>query len=101
MHFLKKTYQLLFFLLIVLVFSSCGTKKGMEDRPNISQYSVSESPRITINDSLFFKDENSLRKNEYGQWEMIASGNPLDLGNIIGVLSQELIVVESPLNCMS
>ena len=97
MHFLKKTYQLLFFLLIVLVFSSCGTKKGMEDRPNISQYSVSESPRITINDSLFFKDENSLRKNEYGQWEMIASGNPLDLGNIIGVLSQELIVKQEDL----
>ena len=93
----KRTYHFLFFILLLLLISSCGTKKSLNDRPNIERYSLSESPRISINDSLFFKDENSLRKNKYGQWELVASGNPLELGNSIGVLSTELIVKQENL----
>ncbi len=97
MKFLKIKYHFFLLTIIITFFISCGTKKGMEDRPDISQYSVSESPRTTINDSLFFKDKSSLRKNKFGQWELVASGNPLDLGNTIGVLSQELIVKQEDL----
>ena len=83
-------FVILFFLAIFL--SSCGTKKSLNDRPDISSYSLNETPRQTINDSLFFKYDNSLRKNEYGQWELVAFGkNPYDLGNTIGVLTQELM----------
>jgi len=97
MQLIKLKYYLVFFLLILVVLSSCGTKKGMQDRPDISQYSISESPRTTINDTLFFKDSNSLRKNKYGQWELVASGNSLELGNSIGELSKELIVKQEDL----
>lgn len=91
-----KYYKVLLITSLVLI-TSCGTKKGLEDRPNISQYSISQTPRIKINDSLFYKDNNSLRKNQFGQWELVASGNPLELGNSIGVLSHELIVKQENL----
>tara|TARA_R110000787_G_scaffold183014_3_gene295023 strand:- start:8949 stop:10628 length:1680 start_codon:yes stop_codon:yes gene_type:complete len=84
-------YWSLLGLLVSVVFISCGTKKSINDRPDISSYSINKSPRIEINDSLFFKGTNSLRKNKYGQWELIVSGNPLEIGNDMGVLSSELI----------
>ena len=89
-------FAMLFFSAIML--TSCGTKKSLNDRPDISSYSLNEAPRQTINDSLFFKDKSSLRKNEYGQWELVAFGNnPYDLGNSIGVLTQELMVKQEDL----
>lgn len=88
---LKYTYQYLVLLLISGIIFSCGVKKSQNNQPNISSYSISNDSRIEINDTLIFKGNNSLRKNQYGQWELIAEGNPLDLGNSIGVLSQELM----------
>lgn len=78
-------------LLASIFFISCGTKKSINDRPDISNYTLNNSSRIQINDTLFFEGSNSLRKNDYGQWEMVVSGNPLELGNNMGVLSTELI----------
>ncbi len=80
------------FLLIISLLYSCNVKKSILDRPNIASYTVNKEKRTSINDSLFFKGINSLRKNEYGQWELVAIGkNPLDLGNSIGSLSRELL----------
>lgn len=87
----KWIYRLLVFTFITGLFVSCGVKKAQKDLPDISSYQLNTNPRIKINDSLFFKEDNSLRKNKYGQWELVASGNPYDLGNTIGVLSEELI----------
>lgn len=86
---LKYCFLVLSLFLGTLV--SCGVKKGQKDRPDTSAYSIKTEPRIQFNDSLYFKGANSLRKNQFGQWELVASGNPLDLGNTIGDLSQELI----------
>ena len=86
---LKYCFLVLSLFLGTLV--SCGVKKGQKDRPDTSAYSIKTEPRIQLNDSLYFKGDNSLRKNQFGQWELVASGNPLDLGNTIGDLSQELI----------
>ena len=97
MRFYNRKYYLLIAIVFIAFFTSCGTKKGINDLPDISSYSVSDSPRIEINDTLFFKDNNSLRKNIFGQWELVASGNPLELGNSIGVLSTELIVKQEEL----
>jgi len=95
---LKSTYGLLILVYITFVFSSCGTKKSLNDLPDLSSYTLNEQPRQTINDSLFFKEKSSLRKNEFGQWELIAFGNnPYDLGNTIGVLTQELMVSQEDL----
>ena len=79
---------------IILTFSlllSCGIKKHQKNIPDVSKYSMDSSKRTEINDSLFFKGNSSLRKNKYAQWELVAYGNPLDLGNSIGELSKELI----------
>ncbi len=95
---LKSTYGLLILVYITFVFSSCGTKKSLNDLPDLSSYTLNEQPRQTINDSLFFKEKSSLRKNEFGQWELVAFGNnPYDLGNTIGVLTQELMVSQEDL----
>ncbi|PHS67644.1 MAG: acyl-CoA--6-aminopenicillanic acid acyl-transferase [Flavobacterium sp.] len=93
----KNNYYFLVVVLFSVVLSSCGTKKSIKDRPDISQYTIDDSPRVTINDTLFFKGKNSLRKNIFGQWELVASGNPLELGNSIGVLSKELIIKQEEL----
>ena len=79
-------------LIFIMALVSCGIKKGQVDRPDISSYSLSEESRVHINDSLFFKGTNSIRKNQFGQWELVATGNPYDLGNTIGSLSQELLI---------
>ncbi len=87
----KLRYRILVFAFIAGLFVSCGVKKAQKDLPDVSSYQLNNNPRIEINDTLFFMDDNSLRKNKYGQWEILASGNPYDLGNTIGVLSEELI----------
>ena len=96
---LKMTYRLLFFLIFIsIAFTSCGTKKSINDRPDLSSYSLNEAPRQKVNDSLYFKENSSLRKNEFGQWELVAFGNnPYDLGNTVGVLTQELMVKQEDL----
>ena len=91
MRVVKLKYHFLVLNLFLGLLVSCGVKKGQKDRPDVSTYSISKDPRIRLNDSLYFKGDNSLRKNQYGQWELVASGNPLELGNTIGDLSQELI----------
>lgn len=88
---LKWIYRFLVFTFIAGLVVSCGVKKAQKDLPDVSSYQLDDSSRIEINDTLFFKSNNSLRKNKFGQWEMVASGNPYDLGNTIGVLSEELI----------
>lgn len=93
---LKMTYGLL--ILISIFFSSCGTKKSIDNRPDLSSYSIEEAPRQKVNDSLYFKENSSLRKNEFGQWELVAFGdNPYDLGNTVGVLTQELMIKQEDL----
>ena len=98
MYRLKGTYRFVILVVAFIVFSSCGAKKSLNDLPDVSSYTLSEQSRIALNDSLFFKDESSLRKNEFGQWELVAFGNnPYDLGNTIGSLTNELIVSQENL----
>ena len=78
-------------LLVSVLLYSCGVKRSIQDRPDLSAYKTTNAYKYTINDSLFIKGDNSLRKNNYGQWELVASGkNPLDLGNNVGDLTQDL-----------
>ncbi|MDR1338707.1 MAG: C45 family peptidase [Prevotellaceae bacterium] len=48
--------------------------------------------RVTVNENFYTAGDSWLLKNRYGLWEMYASGNAIDRGNKIGVLSKELIV---------
>ncbi|MDC9723549.1 MAG: C45 family autoproteolytic acyltransferase/hydrolase [Urechidicola sp.] len=97
MSFLKPKYHFISFLLILSLLTSCGVKKAQNDIPDVSNYELSKSPLKVINDSLSFKGNNSIRHNKYGQWELVTSGNPYDMGNSIGILSQNLIVKQEEL----
>lgn len=97
MSFLKPKYHFISFFLILFLSTSCGVKKAQNDIPDVSNYELSDTSLEVINDSLSFKGDNSLRHNKYGQWELVASGNPYDMGNSIGLLSQNLIVKQEEL----
>lgn len=86
-----RRFQIIIILIVTTSFFSCGVKKSLAKRPNVSKYIISKSEKIKINDTLFVKGESSLRKNKLEQWELVAFGNnPLDLGNTIGDLTQSL-----------
>jgi len=78
------------FLGVFLLLSSCGISKGLEDRPDLSQYDLTLPERTKISDSTYFIGDNSLTKNKQGLWEMRVKGNPMQLGLYQGALSQEL-----------
>ncbi len=84
-------YYFFSIFLILLFLASCGIKKSIKNEPNKANFIIESIPKISINDSLFFKGNNSLRKNKYRQWELIAYGNPINLGNNIGDLTTELV----------
>ncbi len=88
---IKFKYYFLALTLSTGLLLSCGVKKGQKDRPDTSAYVINKELRVHLNDSLYFMGDNSLRKNQYGQWELVAAGNPLELGNAVGALSQELL----------
>jgi len=78
------------FLGVVMLFISCGVKKSLRDMPDVSQYETQIPERQKINDSTFVLNDSFLTKNEQGQWELLVSGNPLELGLKTGNLTQEL-----------
>jgi hypothetical protein len=59
---LKNNYYFLVVVLFSVVLSSCGTKRSINDRPDISQYTIDDSPRVLINDTLFLKEKTALEK---------------------------------------
>lgn len=86
----KRTLQFFlvgFFLLTI----SCSTKRSIAHEPLKGDFFIGKDPVVKISDSVSFKGNNSIRKNKYGQWELVASGNPMDLGNTVGDLSSKLI----------
>lgn len=97
MRYLKSKYYFILVIVISMLVTSCGIKKSQKDLPDLDSYELSDDKKIAINDSLFYKGSNSLRKNSYGQWELVASGNPYELGNSIGVLAQDLIIKQEEL----
>ncbi len=84
-------YHFFSFCIVLILLVSCGTRKSIKNEPNKNAFNVESIPKIKITDSLFFKGINSLRKNKYGQWELVASGNPMNIGNSIGDLAIDLI----------
>ncbi len=78
-------------LCLLWLFVSCGVSKSVRDRPDISPYDASIPEKIVLNDSTFVAGDNFLLKNKQGLWELYAEGNPLQLGKITGLLSQDLM----------
>ncbi|MCF1421050.1 C45 family autoproteolytic acyltransferase/hydolase [Mangrovimonas futianensis] len=78
--------------LLVINLWSCGVSKSIKDVPEVSNYNHNIPERTQINDSTFVLDSSHLTKNEQGQWELMVSGDPLEIGMKTGLLTQELFV---------
>lgn len=87
---LSHTIFLVFGILLLGIFSSCGIKKSLNDRPDISKYTQEVSEKVIVNDSTFIQGNNFLTKNKYGLWELYVEGNPLERGLANGNLTQSL-----------
>ena len=84
-----KRYFTFLFLLIFL--NSCGVSKSIHNRPDVSNYDANIPKKEKINDSTFVAGNNFLLKNKQGQWELYVEGNPLQIGKIMGCLTQDLM----------
>ena len=85
--FIKK-YSL--YLGLVLILVSCGVKKSVHNRPELSGYNDSITERVKISDTSYTLGSNHLLKNEQGLWELYVEGNPLERGLVNGSLTREL-----------
>ena len=85
----NRTIQICVIALSLLV-SSCGVKRSLRDRPDVSRYESQIPKRTKWNDSTFVLNDNFLTKNRQGQWELYVSGDPYELGLKTGNLTQEL-----------
>ncbi|HEY9115652.1 MAG TPA: C45 family peptidase [Bacteroidales bacterium] len=59
--------------------------------PEIEDLSALELQRENTAPDFFVIGDNSLRKNEFGLWEMAVEGSPFEMGVVEGKLSKELI----------
>ena len=53
-----------FFTLIFFTLISCGVRKSLENRPDLSTFQSKQYSRNEINDSLFYIENNFLKKNK-------------------------------------
>ena len=79
-----------FYILLFILFNSCGIQKSLKDRPDLSTYHSQKYTRDKVNDSLFYIADNFLKKNKTQNWELYVSGDPLEIGQKTGVLTKEL-----------
>ncbi|WP_313112023.1 C45 family peptidase [Aequorivita sediminis] len=86
---MKTSEKLLAFALLIFLFNSCGVSKSINNRPDVSGYNSSIPKKIKINDSTFIAGNNFFLKNKQGLWELYVEGNPLQIGEITGSLTQQ------------
>lgn len=87
--FLKKVHWFCFFSFLLLV-TSCGVSKSLQDVPDVSGYNAVIPERVKTSDSTFTLGNNHLNKNKQGSWELYVEGNPYEIGLVTGSLTQEL-----------
>jgi len=88
---MKKQLSFSFFLLMMLIFVSCGTSKSLRHVPDLSAYNnvvpiVKKQP-----DHVFTSGSNFLLKNKQNLWELYVEGDPLQLGLLEGALTDSLL----------
>ncbi len=79
------------FVVLSILLSSCGVSKSIKNRPDVSGYDASIPEKVKINDSTFVAGNNFFLKNKQGQWELYVEGNPLQIGEITGSLTQDVM----------
>src|SRR5690554_2439541 len=84
-------FKQVFVFMLALLVSSCGMRKSVEHRPDLSDFDTTPPPVLKHNDSLFSSGENYLTKNKYQQWELYVQGDPLQRGLAAGILMDSLL----------
>ncbi|AVR46411.1 acyl-CoA--6-aminopenicillanic acid acyl-transferase [Christiangramia fulva] len=75
----------------IVLLSSCGVKRSLEQRPDISGIKKIDTNRVKHNDTWYSLGKNNLLQNSHGIWELYIEGNPLEMGVANGNLTRELI----------
>lgn len=86
---MKTRYFLI--LSLSLFLSSCGVKKAMRQRPDISGIEKIDTNRIKHNEKFYSLGDNQLFQNDQGIWELYLEGDALERGVANGNLTRELI----------
>ncbi|MGA9325099.1 MAG: acyl-CoA--6-aminopenicillanic acid acyl-transferase, partial [Salegentibacter sp.] len=84
-------FRLIFFAFLLLLLNSCGVRKSLQDRPDLSGIENIDTARIKIGEDHYVLGKNSLFKNKYGIWELYIEGDPLERGLAAGSLTRDLI----------
>ncbi|MBS1589814.1 MAG: peptidase C45 [Bacteroidetes bacterium] len=97
MRILKKTLKVLaiivgIFVLLILSFCLYVWKVSDIQPPSVADTSAFSLPRNHIEGTLYHVNDNWIRKNRWGLYEMYISGAPFEMGVKEGKLSQEEIV---------
>lgn len=79
---------------IALLFSVYFYFAVQIEEPVLDLKELKKSERIKSNDSTFLFNQNFLRKNAFGIWEMYLNGSPEEIGYSHGILSQELMAIQ-------
>src|SRR5690554_5141289 len=79
------------FAVLSILLSSCGVSKSIKNRPDVSSYDTTIPEKVKINESTIVAENNFFLKNKQGQWELYVEGNPLQIGEITGSLTQDVM----------
>ncbi|RFC54923.1 C45 family autoproteolytic acyltransferase/hydolase [Brumimicrobium aurantiacum] len=90
----KLSYTVVFLSLLTF---SCGMKKSVVHRPDLTQFNDERPVVIKQHDSLFISGESYLTKNKYAQWELYIQGDPLERGLLAGALMDSLLAKQEPI----
>ncbi|WP_378175347.1 C45 family autoproteolytic acyltransferase/hydolase [Aquimarina sp. SS2-1] len=91
---MKNIVHHILFLIFISLLSSCGVKKSLAARPDITGIENVDTTRIKHSKTFFTLNNNLLRKNKQGLWELYLEGEPLERGIAAGSLSRELIKIQ-------
>lgn len=78
-------------LVVFAVCTSCGIKKSLNDRPDISGYKMSKPQRVQLDENTFTVANGMLTQKQHGLYELYVEGNPMERGLAIGNLTEELM----------
>ena len=84
-------FRFLLTTLIFIILTSCGVKKSMQQKPDITGIKEIDTSRIKHSETHYSLGNNKLFQNEQGVWELYLEGDALERGVANGNLCRELI----------